>query len=422
MEATTTDPIISNHQFEDVHDSLIPIIREKLEKINRKAAKLGIEAPSFRIVESYKDTRTNHFGDEYQVLLHTIEITGPIIKVNGWNFVASIEHTNHGNAIKRVPSFEGDIPVHFRSVGTKCDHCESSRIRKDTFLVSDNDGNFKQVGRNCLADFLGHDPARVMWYLRLVREAMGFIEECCGNFRYEHVIDHLTAITAALYFSYTKGWVSKAKAQMSTTDNSTSSWVWWLFGPPVGNGKLMEERRAISSDISDEIKEEAKKVLEWAMEEFVGKDQNSRSDYEQNLAIALQKNNVTFKDVGIVSSVVPCYFRYIDRKVKTEEDSKKTNEYFGEPGKRFELVLKVTRYSTSEGQYGCTHIYGFEDADGRNFVWFGSKILRDDANHNKRIEVGFSFSSRWTVKKHDEYKGRKQTILTRPTNTSFISG
>jgi hypothetical protein len=55
--------------------------------------------------------------------------------------------------------------------------------------------------------------------------------------------------------------------------------------------------------------------------------------------------------------------------------------------------------------FGETTMYRFLDASGNVLVWF--------ASNNTGLEMGRKYALRGTVKKHDEYKGVRQTYLTR---------
>src|SRR3972149_3916096 len=48
------------------------------------------------------------------------------------------------------------LPESWRRADQKCDHCGLIRKRNETFVVRHEDGTLKQIGRQCIADFLGH--------------------------------------------------------------------------------------------------------------------------------------------------------------------------------------------------------------------------------------------------------------------------
>lgn len=92
------------------------------------------------------------------------------------------------------------------------------------------------------------------------------------------------------------------------------------------------------------------------------------------------------------------------RTVRPESPS----QYIGEIGERLttEVELKneycYETYFTYSGELNA--IYTFEDSCGNVFVWKTSP---------KGLEIGHSYKVVGTVKDHNEYKGVKQTVLTR---------
>ena len=80
------------------------------------------------------------------------------------------------------------------------------------------------------------------------------------------------------------------------------------------------------------------------------------------------------------------------------------SEYVGEIGERIEEVLTVTKAFTFDGYYGTSTMHIMENADGNVFVW---------TTASKSFPEGKVMTLRGTIKDHREYKGTKQTILTR---------
>lgn len=94
----------------------------------------------------------------------------------------------------------------------------------------------------------------------------------------------------------------------------------------------------------------------------------------------------------------------IERK-RREAETAVDSTYFGEIGKRYDVAGTVDRIHYIEGEYGVTTLVVFTDADGRRFKWF--------ASGSKEFKVGESVTMKGTVKAHEEYKGAKETVLTR---------
>jgi hypothetical protein len=69
------------------------------------------------------------------------------------------------------------------------------------------------------------------------------------------------------------------------------------------------------------------------------------------------------------------------------------------------VSVTLKRSFSFENDFGIAYIYNFEDAAGNVIIWKTSKNL----NGHELV----SYELTGTVKKHGEYKGVKQTILTR---------
>lgn len=83
----------------------------------------------------------------------------------------------------------------------------------------------------------------------------------------------------------------------------------------------------------------------------------------------------------------------------------KQSHHIGQAGQK--LRIKATYCFTAEfdSNWGTTYIHKFEDERGNVFVWKASKPI--EANKGEIVFLN------GTVKEHSEYKGEKQTILTR---------
>ena len=79
-------------------------------------------------------------------------------------------------------------------------------------------------------------------------------------------------------------------------------------------------------------------------------------------------------------------------------------EYFGNVGDRIDVTVTVTNNTEFTSKYGISHCITMEDAAGHTFVWFTSA---------KNWESGTIHHIRATIKDQSEYKGLRQTVITR---------
>jgi hypothetical protein len=95
------------------------------------------------------------------------------------------------------------------------------------------------------------------------------------------------------------------------------------------------------------------------------------------------------------------------------EKVESSSEYVGKVGDRIKgLEVTVTFVKQFESEWGVSTLHKFVDADGNEFTWFSS---------SKVLELGEKYRMNAGIKKHEEYKEVKQTVLTRCMKIEKIS-
>lgn len=344
-------------------------------------------------------------------------------KLAGWDFLAVVEPLTGGNLIRNVPGArvaDGELEP-YRTGDIACDHCAKKRRRAETFVVrsdgsvpgvdagaSDRDQPgrplYRQVGRTCLRDFLGgKDAASILWLLsieREIREVGDDDGEGWGADSTDRSLDMLEFLTWTAASIRIVGWTSKAEADARGT-SSTSSRALYLITPQgVGfAGQWNEARRAHQWTEADVARAGA--VLSWA------KGLPESSDYERNLKLVASQPRLYSKHAGILASAIPAFDRETGRAIERAaraQGQPGSSEHVGEVGKRSDYELVIERIADVETDYGMLHIHTMRDASGNAVVW---------KTTSKRLEVHTRIKARGTVKRHAEYKGEKQTELSR---------
>jgi hypothetical protein len=367
-------------------------LREKIEKLAARAKKLG--SPPITL-------ETHEYEDEEQedgsiIRYWNVTIEGEAPRLKGWRFVGKIVFTPEGNVLQTLPEQEeyGDVPEWFRTCEPWCDHCDLNRLRITTYIVANEEEEYKQIGSTCLADFTGHaNPEWIVQTAKLIWEATAECQEAEG-FDPDYVGGQGHYLSTERYLSMVaacvreNGWVPRSKRDYAhpTADEAISQMFYRQYIEPRHRIDPGEEDIAV-----------AKETIEWAREDLSKRER--LSDYEWNLSITLADSVMPWRLNGIAASAISVYKREKER-LATLGGS----EYQGEVGKRttFRGLTLISIYSF-EGGYGVTNLHKFQDAEGNILVWFTGKRLEEDAVYGGKA----------TVKKHDEYKGVKQTTLTR---------
>ena len=402
-------------QLFEIPEWNIEELKKRVAKLNKKAVKVG--CPSILI--SFHG-ETQHVHPEYADLVrlglmaiedaphyvtHNIALLGEGPKLAGWKFIGTLDHnTLPGSVI--VNTVPGEVvPKRFYHNDAVCDHCGKIRRRNETFVVQHESGEMKQVGRQCIRDFLGHDPQAILRLLSSIRKLYAEIEsdEFCGygggyqDWTYNH--ERVLEVTSAIIRTY--GWVSKALARDDFTKTATAQDVLAYFNPPRMGTKAYTEWQEWKDRIlfNKEVdEEEAQNAMEWLVE------QDGSTEYMHNLHMIAQADAVPTRLFGYWCSLVATYQKAMER-LRAQEKTRKVSEYVGELKKRQEFDVEIIGISYIDSIYGTTKLHRMLDDGGRTLIWFASS--------GSDMERGRKYRIKGTVKKHEEYKGWKQTSLNR---------
>lgn len=94
----------------------------------------------------------------------------------------------------------------------------------------------------------------------------------------------------------------------------------------------------------------------------------------------------------------------IEQITKIADEEFSNSEYVGEEKQKIEVNVTISSIAGYSNKFGDGHMYIF-NSNGNKLVWFTSS--------NPDINVDEEYTITATVKKHEEYKGTKQTIVTR---------
>ncbi len=416
-----------------VYDGNIDKLAEGVAKLNRRAAKLGVPAIQLHIGEreicftcpknsqplvSTDKGAWGAVGGGVKTQAHeraTVILAGEPPKLDGWTFAAVVDHLSNGT-ITRYPMTEArflagaDIDLTpYRNVEATCDHCETNRKRHETFIVVHEDGDEKRVGRNCLADFLGHsNPSSLIGHLNLWGKAFALVEgaEEAGFDTGVTYLDLSVFLAFVACQIRVGGWLSRGKAYeqgygVATADLAQSAY-WSSVHPPVLVPTLEDAKRSVAA-------------LDWAR--ALTDEEIGDNDYLFNLRAVCTDDYIRPKRGGLAGSVIVAAERAFE---KAAEAATNSNLHIGEVKERLTLELTLRATREIEGHFGLSILHKFEDAAGNLFVWFATNdriipagYVTPGRGDKRAILIGETHTLAGTVKGHDDYRGRKHTKLTR---------
>lgn len=372
-----------------IYTDYVSEFKTRIEKLNRKSIKLGAAKIILTVTD---ETKVEKIKDEKEVE-HEYHFTKVIVegetpKLNGWSLVATLVHDpDLGVMVNVVPEKKLD-PKYRNSVGY-CDHCKSKRFRKETFVVEHENGTTKEVGRTCIADFLGSDKiGKFIWALNWPKMFDSIIDEFegGGGGRVEPVFNIRTFLATSVYAIKEHGYISKAKALELEISPTSGYAMYYYNGDRYSN---LPPYRPTAGEY-----ETADKVIEWA-----GTIDTS-SDYNFNINKLAKNEYCSYRFAGYVTSMIASY-----NKVMNLLKDKKDSNHVGIIGKREEMDLTFLSEYGWNTMYGFQHCYKFEDMFGNIIVW---KSINSES-----FEKDKTYKIKATFKKHTEYKNVKQTEISR---------
>lgn len=451
-------------------------LKSKIDEMNKKAAKWGVPPMELKIVKEefvkkkipvklstgQQTTWDDPEKVEKEVNLKQYEVVveGQPPSVEGYEFIAKVEHTPDGNILNYAPkASDKTMPPEYRTARQACDVCKTMRDRNNTFILKlekddperfpeKRKGDFVMVGSGCLKRFLPNISANALVeYAEMIEQLRssisgagemeddfggGFGRSGTGNWT---EASHLGTWLAATYL-HTGKYLSRKKAEefqtASTLDRATSA-----MNSRVG----IERGRDIEDEIHKRMRTEegfqekaeafSKEFLEWAKTkdfDTLMQQKPEFSDFFHNLKVLAKQDTFKSNNVGFFSALFQLYLRDkgdLEKKAAMKKASADFT-YFGEVGQKTRIKVKVNKIKEYESQYGQGLIVNMEgeqtatDASGQSVVKKGNILY---FTSNFELEEGEEAEIEATVKGHQQNKYTQvpETQITRAKVVNFIT-
>ena len=366
-----------------IHSMLLEKFENRLKSFQKKFDRYGDGTLNYSVSEPFiyeynsEDVDSIQEFDSKEVVKITVDGE---YKIQDYEFVASLEYDSESG---RNIILGQNIPEKFLT-RCECDHCKTKRNRTRTIILRKGD-EFVQVGNSCVKDYLGVNIERYASYLSFWKELEDIEFDnriMITSERPAYLVEDVLLESA---FQVSKsGYISKERAWESETE-ATSTRVWSSL------------HSTVKHDYTEEHKELVKSVIKLV---------NNKEDdlgYVTNLKSLINNKYVTNRNFGILVSSFGFYAAELRKKQREAADQLTANsDWLLSIGDKIKFVAKPTQIYSMETQWGYSYIYRFV-LDGNEIIWKTSTWLDD----NIEYEVS------GTVKAHNEYRGKKQTELTR---------
>lgn len=384
-----------------IRPSRLPEAEAKIVRANRRLERAGVaERFTLTVGDTVPRSYTNGTGGQTTYSMLEVTLNTPSLGYGGWTFVATLGFEAHGTIVRTVPGQSCD----YHPTTQVCDQCHTARQRSDTFVVRSDAGEYRQVGRSCLALFFGLKPQlwvfdyelselderdtdeseRRSWSSRdrseSVREIVAAALACSDRGRgYRRASEYPSTATdtdAVLY--------ERATGELDWRNYDRKAWL--------------ETRRADAVTYAND----------GTVDDVIAAAANIDGDgeYAQNLRILAQGERVDGRNFGLVVSFVAVYAR--SQRVAAERSVQTTrrNTYVAPVGEKNVITTgAVTMIRPIESQYGTSYLIVWVTAEGDTCKWFSSNA--------PVFDEGATVTLKGTVKSHDEFRGTKATVFTR---------
>ena len=384
-----------------IHEDNMERLEKKLQRIKRKCDKYNCHFEYHKLGETYREVVLST-GFRETARFIEVAVSGVAI-INNWKFIATIETSPNGNIIKQYAT-DIEVPDFYKTCKLVCDHCNTKRARKSTYLIQNVEtGEFKQVGKSCLADYThGLDAEGVASYVAMFDELIrGEAVDASSNTAYYETVEVLKVAEEL---------VSKLGYRSADSHDESTKVLTRLFLHRELSGRTITKRiDELADDINfdcnrKEVVDQVDNIISWLLN-----DADTGEIYMHNLKTLVSNKYVKWSDIGILASATIAYRQAMRFKKNDEEFAKNheddfKSEYVGTIGERITVDLKsITCVYSNDTMYGMSFLYKMVDVNDNILMWSTSKSL--DEEEYKSVTG--------TVKSQSSYRDIKQTYLTR---------
>lgn len=401
---------MTNIQNIFVPDGKIEDLNKVVARFNKKAVKWGLPELTVDMTPVKKEFSimvADVFSGEpkpskIEVSGFDVSIIGQVPVIDGWELCGCISIEDGLVSAKTVVG--KNIPLEWIKEAPKvCDHCHQSRYRVKYFVM-EKDGEFMKVGSSCVKDYTGNAHAFDMlgfdypdYTIKDFKDDLegGFYGAVRPEFELREFL--FKAILSVNLYGYRKAFDGP---------QTTGQHVCQMFFNS-------EENQAAKRDLTEKYgSEDDAKLVEFSSEvddviQYIS-GLTPNSEYVVVCQNIIKAGYATMKTANFAASMVPVYYKEKTR-IAEQANSNEKNEHVGEIGERLmKLPVTVTSVKQIEGYYGLSTLVEMKTEEGCRVKFFYTGKENIDQSY-----VGQKFLVTGRVKKHDEFKGTKQTVLTR---------
>jgi hypothetical protein len=452
-------------------------IKDALEKLNKKANRYGVEPMTLKVIKEVEKKFKFGYGimghkwqsevpmnssdildvskgesGFYVKKFYTLQIEGKPPHVEGYEFIAKIEHTTAGNILNFNPYASAkNLPTEYRTATQKCDVCNTNRDRNNTFILKLTKEDLQRfpdkkvndlimAGSACLKRFLPpKDMMILVNYAKFIDEIRRLMAEDAGDDEggeggygssySQYTTPSNTLFWIAVVYLVDGKYLSKKKAlefegAISTLHLALSAKDFMERPPQDSRAKdKYVERIYNDKTFLDKAEQMAKDIVAWGKtKDFASEEQKNPqfADFYHNLSVIAKSDTVKKRNNGFIAALFQMYIMEKTSGEKKAAQSKATEEfgYLGKIGDKIKMTVEVkkmkeytTQFSYRGTQALIVNMIGETNEAGiqkKGFVLYFT-------NMNFTLVEGDKAEIETTIKNHqiNKYTNRPETVITR---------
>lgn len=411
-----------------IHEDNLSIFNEKLKELNKKFAKKGLP-----LINCSMEQKEMYRVDEWtkQKFPYTLYVATLSSDFNQTNL--SGVNVEFEGVVSLIEKSENDKIYTFKNINysyllenCKCDKC-GKKISRNKYLVFSKVGKKVEarddlvvLGTSCAKEYFPFSIESYFGFLESAFEELGSYDEFDGSFggraSHYHTLSEVYTATLACTQNlkvYEKEGVTKNNVLGWLKDLKIDKYDYYRDVYPMPSNPIPFED-----------------VISWVRDTLDKSTEELRSDFEINARSVFFKtlddgtrevrNEIHEKYMGIavyaMFSAKQNHDKMVAKKIAEEKRAVENAkvEYYGAVGDKFEKEMTFEKMFGFETMYGYQYILLFRDEENHVFKWSTSNsTYKMDGTRYYDYEIGHKYLIKGTIKAHNEYKGVKQTVITR---------
>ena len=378
--------------------SMVNDFSKKINHIANKCYKQGIPY-TFLMSDPYDKVVEDHEGNSFVISVTDIELDIQF-KFNGWKALGLIQRKD---GITQCYLKTQELIQQYGNTDFHCDHCHKHVHRNSVIVLEHDNGERKVVGTSCVKEFTcGLDGNLIAQF----NEFEVILAKRNSELQILLQGESLDDLPVSVFCEQNGSPIYNVERVVSSAVRIINAYGFEPSNSLNATWKYIHD----TYKETHESDPEAVRAIAWI--KSLSNDDFTKSSYLFNLRQIIDADYCTPRHFGLLASLIPSFRKEEAKRLQAERAS--VSNHVGNIGDRLSLTLTYTKSISYDSQFGGGYFHFFTDTDGNVFKWSTNKGMCFRMNNRTySLEQGATVKLTGTIKDHDDYRGMKQTIITR---------